>query len=63
METPFPHCPGYRVRDEQIAALQAEVAALNQKFDELNRRSPPPRPEERYPKAPAKKPTKKKRDA
>jgi transposase len=57
-----PECPGCQRRDDEIAALKAEVAALTRKIDELLRRSPPPapRPQERYPQAPAKKATGKK---
>src|ERR1700730_6274120 len=54
-------CPGCRRRDEEIAALKAEVAELTRKLDDMTRRLPPsPRPQERYPQAPAKKPTQKK---
>ncbi len=56
-----PECAGCRRRDEEIAALKAEVAELTRKLDELMRRlPPPPRPQERYPQAPAKKATGKK---
>src|SRR5262245_36115719 len=55
----IPECAGCRQRDEEIAALKLEVAALTMRIDELTRRLPPvpPRPEQRYPKAPAKKAT------
>jgi len=57
-----PDCPGCRRRDEDIAVLKAEVAALTKKIDELTRRLPPlpRRAQERYPQAPAKKATGKK---
>jgi transposase len=57
-----PDCPGCRRRDEEIAALKADVAELTRKIDELTRRLPPvpARPQERYPQAPAKKATGKK---
>src|ERR1700731_649423 len=56
-----PECPGCRRRDEEIAALKAEVAELTRKLDDLLRRlPPPPRPQERDPRAPAKKATGKK---
>lgn len=77
MEKSTNPCPGCLQRDQRIAALEAEVAALrqrcleqeaeiealNKKLDELMRRLPPkpPRPQARYPKAPAKKGTKKKK--
>src|ERR1043166_4039159 len=54
-------CPGCRKRDEEIAALKAEVEALTMRVDELTRRLPaPPRVQQRYPQAPAKKATGKK---
>lgn len=50
-----------RRRDEEIAALKAEVAELTRKLDELTRRlPPPPRPSQPFPKAPPKKATGKK---
>lgn len=72
MESSSHQCPECILRDKKIAELEQkleaaylEIAALNKKFDELNRRLPPlpPRPEERYPKAPAKKSKKRKRGA
>ncbi len=54
-------CPGCRRRDEEVAALKAEIAELIRKLDEVTRCLPPsPRPQERYPQAPAKKATGKK---
>ena len=51
-----PDCTGCKLRDERIAVLEAEVAALNKKLDELLRRlPPPPRAHEPMPPAPAKK--------
>ena len=62
-----PDCPGCRERDqaiaemrEQIAALRAEVASLARKLDE---RPQPPRGHAGMPPAPAKKPTGRKRGA
>lgn len=49
-------CPGCAKRDEVIASLREEIAALSKKLDEVVRRVPPPtRPHEPMPPAPPKK--------
>jgi hypothetical protein len=58
----LPECLGCQRCEDEIAALQAEVAALTCQLDELLRRTPPPavRPQRRYPPAPGKQPSRKK---
>lgn len=55
-----PECPGCRERDTRIAALEARVAELEGRLNDLSKPPAPPRPGAALPKGPAKKPTGKK---
>jgi transposase len=55
-----PECPGCRERDARIAALEAEVADLRARVNDLTKGLVPPRPGAALPKGPPKKPTGKK---
>jgi transposase len=52
-----PDCPGCRERDARIAALEARVAELEGRLNDLTKPPRPPRPAAALPKGPAKKPT------
>lgn len=53
-------CPGCRERDERIAALEARVAELEGRLNDLTKPPAPPRPAPALPKGPPKKSTGKK---
>jgi transposase len=55
-----PQCPGCRERDARITALEARVAELEGRLNDLTKPPIPPRRRAALPKAPAKKPTGKK---
>lgn len=52
-----PQCPGCRERDARIAALEARVAELEGRLNDLTRPPIPPRPGAALPKGPPKKPS------
>jgi transposase len=55
-----PQCPGCRERDARIAALEARVAQLEGRLNDLTKPPLPPRPGAALPQGPTKKPTGKK---
>src|SRR5271167_3597974 len=52
-----PQCPGCRERDQRIAALEARIAELEGRFNDLTKPPLPPRPKSALPQAPPKTPS------